>query len=830
MIRNNTIAGCLLIWLLALVLGSAGCTGTDYFPPSSGDQTPGGGDQPPPPPPPPPQPVEFGTAGVTSPYSPICYSCHQTLGDRDWVRGHVKAIGGDLYGDSQHGEEFSKDCTLCHGAFRVGGRPEAEGGGEYSSGGGFYPSPHAGARHGATTVPKTHEAAIDGVVVNDGMITVTFTVEDYQSSEINSQFTIAKWVEVGGEGSWINLLPTARMIADTRVTVGGGSWPQEGGNAVVGGLAAGDATTFTHTLPYDFREGPIWENPEDKVAANYCEGNNPCINYVKGIIERIDTDGAWDGNGAYRIGVAGSAGDNEQSARFTAVADFSLHNGIVADGVLSPPAPYVQIGQASCTSCHSTRLVFPRNNVHDQQYTQVGVCATCHNRYTYDRGASRPTSGDWVNISLNMIIHSLHSGVKGYTVDGKEYENVGFPDWTAPGTANCTACHVGEIPASGTGWNRKDEAVMETCNTCHGPGGYPVGTHPSSAPWPYCWECHNDNDPWSEMPGFESYPALYHRIGDRLDSLRAQRENYHFKLVGVENAVFDATPVVRWQVLDATGNPYHLWEEIDIDGGPQIQIGWGLIDDWINEGSGEKGGDNDDGGRPVVLNVATSGENINTVISADGRTATSTFPAFTDVETGKDQLFANLAAAREGRRGFVAIQRRIRDNNGVRHLLTSLVQPITLGAGTVKPAAPRRNTVRTSPVGYAFASGSCLDCHGTIAWHGGSYTADHNIQGCITCHNAGSHRSISGMEEGAAPYSMDMMYLMHKIHAAPATLYPGSVAGNCHACHSAAGDVTGPSGQINCSTCHNAGLNQGRLGVISDWPGAIDRYGLRGPE
>lgn len=841
MSRNNAILNSLFICLLAFSLGFSGCKGVDREPRPADQQPPA----PAPAPAPTPVPKDPGRGGVTSPFSSICFSCHQNffLNSSKFYdfRKKMSGFGGDLYGESFHGDQFNEyeQCAPCHGIFQLSHtKPGAES---------HYP---AAAKHGGSIAPKTHEATIDSVTVYDGVVIVTFTIENYESDRVHAEFTIAKRTEdfqmEGADelvaGSWINLLPKSRESStNTKITIVGGSRLEEGENAVTGGIPTGSGgTTFTYTFPYDFKGSPLWESPADHEAANYCEDNDSvCVKYVETIIGRINADGAWDPHGTYRLGITGRDPGDGLYARFTAVTDFKLISGAVDE--FAPPAPYVQIGQESCTSCHGARLVFPRNNVHDQQYTEVGVCITCHNPYTYDRKASQRKRDGWVNISLNRMVHMLHSGVKGYTIDGKEYEKVVFPDWIAPGTANCTACHVGEIPPEGKGWNRKDEEVMETCNTCHGPGGYLVRSHPSSEPWPYCWQCHNDKDPWSEMDGFISHPNVYHRVGNRLQALKTQRENYHFKLVGVEDAVFEATPVVSWQVLDAAGNPYHLVNDISIDGGPQLQIGWGFGDDWTNEGSGEKGGNNDDGGRPVGLTVVASGEHANTVISGDGHTAISTFPPLTNERAGKGTPYANLAAAWEGRRGFVAIQRWITDN-GVRRRLTSLVRPITLGSGSVDldAAAPRRNTVNASatPIPEEWGcqschsddrASSCLDCHGTITRHA-DYTADNNIQGCITCHNAGSHRSISGMENGEPPYSIDLMYLMHKIHSAPSILYPGSVAGNCHACHAKRGDVTGSSGQNNCLSCHAAKPDPGRLGIIADWPGAIDDYGLRGPE
>jgi hypothetical protein len=211
------------------------------------------------------------------------------------------------------------------------------------------------------------------------------------------------------------------------------------------------------------------------------------------------------------------------------------------------------------------------------------------------------------------------------------------------------------------------------------------------------------------LPGYQQTPDAYHGVSARLEELRIQREEFAFSLVSVTDAVYEGTPVVQWQVLDGAGVPYNLNSDISIDGGPRLHIGWGYRDDWTNEGSGEKSSfgqrQNDDNGRPVALNVATTGDNANTVISADGLTAISTFPRLTDAEAGQGRPYADLAAAEEGRRGFVAIHRRVSDNGAIRQI-TSLVQPIILGSGVVDlEAPPRRNTVDAPLVSRRRTSG-----------------------------------------------------------------------------------------------------------------------------
>jgi OmcA/MtrC family decaheme c-type cytochrome len=823
--------------LLAMTLGLAGCG-------SDGDD---GAQGPPGPPGPPGQDattVTGAAAGIDSPNASLCYSCHQHVDESGLIRAHINALGGEMYGFGTHIDEGAEGCSTCHGGMRPGGtRPV-----------GLSPELHAGGQHQASR-PSLNASSITDVSVTNGVVTIEFQVNNFQSPTVNAEFTIAKWVEE--EGSWINLLQ--RRVgggADARV-IRAAPLRMEGADIVTGGVTTDGNTTFTYTFisdrdngwgsaanfaatqvakgaPLDFRNGPLWRVLEESAPTGYCAvGDTACLNFVQAVMNDINADGGWDLAGTYRIGVTGRDVDANY-VRFAAVADVDLDGsgGVAAVG---PPAPNNQIAQGSCNTCHEARLVFPRNDVHGQQRPAIAVCSNCHNNYTYDANASTETAGGWANISLATMAHKIHSGIEGYTVAGYEYENVAYPDWTLAGTSNCSSCHNATADGFGGGWNRQDPPVATACANCHTAGGYDVQVGPHAPGNPTilgnCATCHGDVA--IAGLGYQQTPDVYHGVSTRLEALRAQREDYQFSLVSVSDAVYEGTPVIQWQVLDGGGVPYNLSSDISIDGGPRLHIGWGYGDDWTNEGSGEKsvaqGRQNDDGGRPVALNVATTGDNANTVISADGLTAISTFPRFTDAEAGKGNGFANLEKAEEGRRGFVAIHRRVADNGTLR-MLTSLVQPIILGSGENKLAPQRRNTVNGGKGGRGTG---CLDCHGTIVQHGGGYAVDNNIQACITCHNAGSHKSLAVMG-GEPPYSVDFMYLMHKVHSSPDTLYPQVAQQRCHACHVGYADdrdvnVEGSLSQdTNCNLCHNGVINDGRIGIISDWPGAFSRYGLRG--
>ena len=782
----------LAVCLLAGASAFFGCSGDD------GARGPAG--------PPGPPGAETLARGVDSPNSSLCYSCHQYGGvgrlSPNVLRVHMDNMGGEMFGGSAHDVEPRESCVTCHGGLRTGGGlPE-----------GLSDSLHAGFQHQVKRTPSIWGARIDDVSVNAGVVGVSFIIEDARSEaapdQVNVEFTIAKQV---GAGGWISMLQRTRefgpqydlrygdgvkVIRAGNLRLEDGAMltgtPVDGGMRFVSPLMADDGDFGNNTGTWqniDFSNGVVWRRAGDYDRSTY-GGNIGYQQWVQGKIDEINANGEWE-SGTYRVSVTGR--DRASGyVRFAAVADFELEgtgvNAVVARGSLAAPRPTNQIEQSSCNTCHGDRLSFPRNEIHGQQRPDVNTCFNCHNDYTWDSRNSYAEVDGWAKLDMSTMIHSIHSGIKGYAADAYFYEAVSYPDWTLPGTSNCASCHIGEVPPAGEGWNRRDESIVSTCATCHGEGGYVFATRVAEDHGAFfgynCAECHSPSlYPDALRRGFEPTADAIHGVSARKEELRAQREDFVFSLLSIRDAVYGATPVVEWQVLNALGNPIELTEGM-IDGGPRLHIGWGYGDDWTNEGSGEKSAfgprENDDGGRPVAVNVAT-GTNGNTVVN--GNIAITTFPAFTNKEAGGGQAYADLEQAYEGRQGFVAIHRNISDEGATR-LLTSRVQPITLGSGEVALAVGRRNSVNaTTNIDHATnRGGSCLSCHGTIAWHGNGYTADNNIQACITCHNAGSHTSIAATHPDA-PYSVDMMYLMHKAHSDPEILYPQDMPGRCHACH-----------------------------------------------
>jgi hypothetical protein len=100
--------------LLAMTLGLAGCgsDGDDGADGRDGQDGQDGRDA---------ITVTDAAFGVDSPNASLCYSCHQNRDDLDLVRGHIDALGGEMYGFATHLDfEGQEGCTTCHGALRPG--------------------------------------------------------------------------------------------------------------------------------------------------------------------------------------------------------------------------------------------------------------------------------------------------------------------------------------------------------------------------------------------------------------------------------------------------------------------------------------------------------------------------------------------------------------------------------------------------------------------------------------------------------------------------------------------------------------------------------------
>ncbi len=604
-----------------------------------------------------------------------------------------------------------------------------------------------------------------------GALTVDFEVAGLPDpSQVNAEYTIAKWVPA--ENSWIGMMQRNRIYADGATEVVRASNLRPGN---VSGSNGSFSYTFNHgDADIDFSQGAYWTHPKPAVAAG-AYGD-----YVQGILDAIETAGAWDATATYRIGVT-----SRQDERFTAVAYVDGAGQVVAN-------PTADNALVSCLDCHGDRgngqTAF---NAHSNRRNDPQLCSSCHNNFTFDSYNSDATVNGWAPVDVMTMSHKIHAGIEGYNIAGDDYSDTNFPDWLfgrtgdgVNGTQNCTACHKGD----GLSWNETvwdftglptHSAAESACATCH--AGASVGfdlaaDHTSGLPdGMTCTDCHGKT------------ADEIHNVSTRIETLELAR-SYVMEITSVDNAVAGQQAVVTWRVAkDGIHQDLFSGADTYLEDAVRLGIGWGYGDDWTNDGSGNSS--NGDAGRPFQT-TANAG---NTVAGADNTYAVTTFPALP------------IAAAAD-RNGFAVVERGPAGIN-----VSSALKTFTLSGGQAT-LGDRREIVSTE---------NCLGCHTTIGRHGTYADAASGVTSCVTCHNAGSLSRDASVSQG----TVDMMFIMHAIHGVGAEREKFDRRRDHGYDY-----VTYPNTILDCTTCHVGDSHttidySERLGVITD--GGKDLYDMQ---
>ncbi|MFU8798351.1 MAG: multiheme c-type cytochrome, partial [Gammaproteobacteria bacterium] len=200
-------------------------------------------------------------------------------------------------------------------------------------------------------------------------------------------------------------------------------------------------------------------------------------------------DLTWDANAITRIGVSSRPGTHPVTlnaidypgtaiSRYNAVVDFvpaalpQLNTGLERQIATNE----------SCAACHATpsspALWFDKRNnafgnvVHTNYRHDVDLCVMCHNANTYDSRGSSDTN--WASLDMAIMMHKIHGGEKGYSVDGRSYEFIedDYSSMRYPlGITDCRACHTNPLVVDSRpaierdAW--KNNPSIEACSTCH---------------------------------------------------------------------------------------------------------------------------------------------------------------------------------------------------------------------------------------------------------------------------------------------------------------------------------------------------------------------------
>ncbi|WP_027389040.1 OmcA/MtrC family decaheme c-type cytochrome [Chrysiogenes arsenatis] len=641
-------------------------------------------------------------------------------------------------------------------------------------------------------MPATHKemslapilpSRIDTInVITDGTkkhVELTLSIDDYPRDSVRAEFTMAMWDN--DKKTWVSMLQQSvgTPPAQTRVIRGGnlrleGATAIKRNNGVFSAILVGAGSNYGGANPIDFSNGPVWNTAASANIDSYASTDSADYrSYVQGIMNNINAY-SWNNNTVYRVAVT-SRTNADQPERFNALAYFKGDGTVVND----PAAAGVRvIDMASCTKCHGERMNL---RAHGAQRHDPNVCTNCHNNFTFDRSASSKTAGGWASLSMTTIAHKIHAGIPGYTVDGKPFEQVRFPDHTfrrnqqsvgdgyKQQTKNCVACHIGDVPAVNTSWNT---VSVNACATCHTPENLKSRADAkfsfhdnafNSTLANSCTGCHDG--------ATAKTAAGYHGV-DSAVTLTKLRNRYVFDVIRVKNPVAGETAEVEWGIKDTqTGNYLNLMTaQYDTTDAVRVGIGWGNGNDWVNDGFNKRtnGADGD------TFYVSAFG---NSTLNAD---STKAITSIANIPT----------TATAGRNGYVAVYMGSEDTakrltvgttSGVQ--LNTITRTFTLAKSDITTLGERRKVVDIA---------KCNDCHGSTGRHG--TFANNDINGCVSCHNAGSLSRSGSIIQG----TVDMMYLMHAIHSI------GEKRGEFirrYAASNYAGH-TQPNSILDCTACH----------------------------
>lgn len=108
---------------------------------------------------------------------------------------------------------------------------------------------------------------------------------------------------------------------------------------------------------------------------------------------------------------------------------------------------------------------------------------------------------------------------------------------------------------------------------------------------------------------------------------------------------------------------------------------------------------------------------------------------------------------------------------------------------------PDGGTIAATAKWDKIKDGACLNCHDPLAIHGGSRR---DVKLCVLCHSPQTDDPDTGD-------SVDMAYMVHKIHNGPNNTKPYVIIGNRNSVHDYS-HVTYPQDIRNCDNCHE-GIN-----------------------
>ena len=429
----------------------------------------------------------------------------------------------------------------------------------------------------------------------------------------------------------------------------------------------------------------------------------------------------------------------------------------------------------ACFACHD-RIEF-----HGGPRTDVQYCVTCHNPSSIDGDTvDEPWGG---TVDMTQMIHKIHYGAElenGYFITGFggrdiDYSEVVFPQ----DVRNCETCHQESDEATPDASNWRLVANRTSCGACHDdivwesdteghPGGFVFSDDTQ------CLDCHG---PDATINNGEVQTAEAHRVLTAEES-----EKFQYNILSVTNTAPGEFPVVTFSVTDPTNGdaPYDIQNDPEwttcMFGASRLAIGinWNTMD-YTNTGSGSTPAN------PISMNPLTACGGASTDEGGGEYSVTSAVAIPAGV-TGSG------AATIDGHPAVDV------DGSVERIAVTNAISYFGI---TDAEAVARRNAV---------AIERCDACHNQLSIHGNNRTD--NVEVCVTCHNPNNtdvnrRAGDCAAELGTDDESVDMKWMIHRLHAGGATGEAYNVCGFGNSPHTF--DFVYPGKLNNCEGCHEPG-------------------------
>jgi OmcA/MtrC family decaheme c-type cytochrome len=397
----------------------------------------------------------------------------------------------------------------------------------------------------------------------------------------------------------------------------------------------------------------------------------------------------------------------------------------------------------TCNSCHE-QLAF-----HGGSRRDVKLCAMCHNKQTFD-----PDTGN--SVDLKQMIHKIHTGallpsvqagipyqIIGYRQSVHDYSDVLLPQ----DVRNCDRCHTADTPEGSVWFTRPNR---DACGSCHdlidweAPEGHPVPQFNDDN----CADCHRpqgENEFDISVMGAHVVPTK-----------SSQLAGINMEITDVTDAAPGSTPTVYFNLTNDDGST--VTDIADL--------------------------------RTLTLRMAgPTGDTIDNTIdlSVDARDATTAGDEY--MKTFEDPIPADAT----GTWGFSADVRRtvVIDDGSPDGLEVTegAFNPIFYAAVTDDEPMPRREVVSID---------KCNVCHDVLSLHGGQRFAVHE---CVFCHRPNNSDEEVRPDEEMPPESIDMRWLIHRLHTGSELAVDFTVYGYRGSVHNY-NHVGYPGDLRSCDRCH----------------------------